>query len=188
MPRGTLHTPLCDLLGIGYPILCAGMGLAAGPELAAAVSKAGGFGVIGGGGGANRLQPFVEVDLHAVSASAVSSSGQATVSSSGLVSALLPGSATITATSGSVSGDAHVTVSLIPVRRITVTPDALSFTQGDPGTQLAVALLDSIGGTLSPAGHPITFASNNTGVASVSGAGFVTPGGPGQAAGLRPSR
>ena len=43
-----LHTPLCDLLGIRYPILCAGMGLAAGPELAAAVSQAGGFGVIGG--------------------------------------------------------------------------------------------------------------------------------------------
>jgi uncharacterized protein YjdB len=103
------------------------------------------------------------------------------VSSSGLISAVLPGSATITATSGSVSGDAHVTVSLIPVRQVTVTPDALSFTQGEPGTQLTVALLDSIGGVLSPAGHPITFASNNTGVASVSGTGFVTPGGPGQA-------
>jgi uncharacterized protein YjdB len=64
---------------------------------------------------------------------------------------------------------------------VTVTPDALSFTQGEPGTQLTVALLDSIGGELSPAGHPITFASNNTGVATVSGTGFVTPGGSGQA-------
>jgi len=107
--------------------------------------------------------------------------GVATVSSSGLVTAVLPGAATITATSGAVSGTAHVTVSLVPVRRVTVTPDALSFTQGDPGTQLAVALLDSIGGTLSPTGHPITFASNNTGVASVNGTGFVTPGGPGSA-------
>ena len=44
-----LHTPLCDLLGIRYPILNAGIGLAAGPELAAAVSNAGGFGVLGGG-------------------------------------------------------------------------------------------------------------------------------------------
>lgn len=51
MPHSALRTPLCDLLGIRYPILCAGMGLAAGPELAAAVSEAGGFGVIGGGGG-----------------------------------------------------------------------------------------------------------------------------------------
>lgn len=51
MPHRTLHTPLCDLLGIRYPVLSAGMGMAAGPELAAAVSDAGGFGVIGGAGG-----------------------------------------------------------------------------------------------------------------------------------------
>jgi len=43
----SLHTPLCDLFGIRYPIFCAGMGTAAGPELAAAVSNAGGFGVMG---------------------------------------------------------------------------------------------------------------------------------------------
>lgn len=46
----TLHTPLCDLLGIKHPILNAGIGPAAGPELAAAVTNAGGFGVLGGGG------------------------------------------------------------------------------------------------------------------------------------------
>lgn len=45
-----LHTPICDLLGIKYPILNAGIGPAAGPELAAAVTNAGGFGVLGGGG------------------------------------------------------------------------------------------------------------------------------------------
>lgn len=44
-----LRSPLCDLLGIPYPILNAGIGPAAGPELAAAVSNAGGFGVLGGG-------------------------------------------------------------------------------------------------------------------------------------------
>jgi NAD(P)H-dependent flavin oxidoreductase YrpB (nitropropane dioxygenase family) len=43
----SLHTPLCDLMGIRYPIFCAGFGLAAGPEIAAAVSNAGGFGVLG---------------------------------------------------------------------------------------------------------------------------------------------
>ena len=37
------------MLGIRYPILNAGIGPAAGPELAAAVSNAGGFGVLGGG-------------------------------------------------------------------------------------------------------------------------------------------
>jgi len=44
-----LRTPLCDLLNMPYPILNAGIGPAAGPELAAAVSSAGGFGVLGGG-------------------------------------------------------------------------------------------------------------------------------------------
>lgn len=41
------RTPLCDLLGIDVPILCAGMGSVAGPDLVAAVSEAGGFGVLG---------------------------------------------------------------------------------------------------------------------------------------------
>lgn len=44
-----LRTPLCDLMGMPYPILNAGIGPAAGPELVAAVSNAGGFGVLGGG-------------------------------------------------------------------------------------------------------------------------------------------
>jgi NAD(P)H-dependent flavin oxidoreductase YrpB (nitropropane dioxygenase family) len=38
-----LRTPLCDLLRIEVPILSAGMGSVAGPELVAAVSEAGGF-------------------------------------------------------------------------------------------------------------------------------------------------
>ena len=41
-----LETPLCDLLGIRYPICQAGMGWVARSELAAAVSAAGGLGVI----------------------------------------------------------------------------------------------------------------------------------------------
>jgi len=42
-----LHTPLCDLLGIEVPIVQAGMGYVARGELAAAVSAAGGLGMIG---------------------------------------------------------------------------------------------------------------------------------------------
>jgi NAD(P)H-dependent flavin oxidoreductase YrpB (nitropropane dioxygenase family) len=46
-----LHTPVCDLLGIQYPIVLAGMGGLYGrltpPELVAAVSNAGGLGVAG---------------------------------------------------------------------------------------------------------------------------------------------
>jgi len=41
-----LRTPLCDLLGISYPICQAGMGWVARSSLAAAVSAAGGLGVI----------------------------------------------------------------------------------------------------------------------------------------------
>ena len=42
-----LRTPLCDLLGIEFPIIQAGMGYVARGPLAAAVSEAGGLGVIG---------------------------------------------------------------------------------------------------------------------------------------------
>jgi enoyl-[acyl-carrier protein] reductase II len=44
-----IRTPLCDLLGIQHPILQGGMAWAATPELAAAVSNAGGLGIVGAG-------------------------------------------------------------------------------------------------------------------------------------------
>lgn len=43
-----LETPLTRLFKIKHPIIQAGMNVAAGPELAAAVCNAGGLGVIGG--------------------------------------------------------------------------------------------------------------------------------------------
>ncbi|KAI9728077.1 MAG: hypothetical protein M1834_007793 [Cirrosporium novae-zelandiae] len=45
-----IRTPVTDLLKINHPILLAGMNVAAGPKLAAAVTNAGGLGVIGGVG------------------------------------------------------------------------------------------------------------------------------------------
>lgn len=45
-----LRTPICDLLGIQYPIVLAGMGGASTPRLAAAVSNAGGLGILGAAG------------------------------------------------------------------------------------------------------------------------------------------
>ncbi|KAJ3555981.1 hypothetical protein NM688_g2279 [Phlebia brevispora] len=45
-----ISTPITELFGIKHPILLAGMNVAAGPELAAAVTNAGGLGVIGGVG------------------------------------------------------------------------------------------------------------------------------------------
>ena len=58
MDRPILHTEMCDLLDIEYPIALAGMGPTvgggqggiAGPELVAAVSNAGGLGVLGAAG------------------------------------------------------------------------------------------------------------------------------------------
>lgn len=58
MSKPVLHTVLCDLLDIEYPIMLAGMGPTvgggqagvAGPELVAAVSNAGGLGVLGAAG------------------------------------------------------------------------------------------------------------------------------------------
>ncbi|EFY85538.1 oxidoreductase, 2-nitropropane dioxygenase family [Metarhizium acridum CQMa 102] len=45
-----IRTPITDLFKIQHPILLAGMNVAAGPKLAAAVTNAGGLGVIGGVG------------------------------------------------------------------------------------------------------------------------------------------
>jgi enoyl-[acyl-carrier protein] reductase II len=42
-----IRTPICDLLGVEHPILLAGMGGVSYAELAAAVSNAGGYGVLG---------------------------------------------------------------------------------------------------------------------------------------------
>jgi NAD(P)H-dependent flavin oxidoreductase YrpB (nitropropane dioxygenase family) len=41
-----LHTAVCDLFGVRYPIVQTGMGYVATPELAAAVSNAGGLGIL----------------------------------------------------------------------------------------------------------------------------------------------
>jgi len=56
----TLRTRVCDLLGIEVPIVLAGMGGASTPELAAAVSNAGGLGVLGAASvGGDRLREWI---------------------------------------------------------------------------------------------------------------------------------
>ena len=44
-----IHTPLCDLLGIQYPVFQGGMAWIADGKLAAAVSEGGGLGIIAAG-------------------------------------------------------------------------------------------------------------------------------------------
>src|SRR4051794_16285224 len=61
LPGGPmLHTPLCDALGIRYPLCQAGMATYTSPALVAAVSGAGGLGVHGGvGRGAAGLRELI---------------------------------------------------------------------------------------------------------------------------------
>jgi enoyl-[acyl-carrier protein] reductase II len=60
-----IRTPLCELLGIEHPILQGGMAWAATAELAAAVSNAGGLGVVGAG---NNPPEMVRQELRRVRA------------------------------------------------------------------------------------------------------------------------
>ncbi len=100
-----------------------------------------------------------------------SSSGVATVSTSGLVTGIAAGSATITATSGGKSGTATVTVSLVPVATVSVTPAAATVAVG--GTvQLAATPRDSAGNPLSA--RTVTWSTSSSGVATVSTSGLVT--------------
>jgi NAD(P)H-dependent flavin oxidoreductase YrpB (nitropropane dioxygenase family) len=48
MTHAALHTRLCDLFGVQYPIVQTGMGWVAGPRLAQATSNAGGLGILAG--------------------------------------------------------------------------------------------------------------------------------------------
>lgn len=56
-----IRTPLCDLLGLEYPLFQGGMAWIADGELAAAVSEAGGLGIIAGG---NAPGEYVREQIH----------------------------------------------------------------------------------------------------------------------------
>ena len=55
-----IHSPICDLLGIRYPLFQGGMAWVADGKLAAAVSEAGGLGIIGAG---NAPASYVEEQI-----------------------------------------------------------------------------------------------------------------------------
>ncbi|HZK99027.1 MAG TPA: nitronate monooxygenase family protein [Caulobacteraceae bacterium] len=61
----SLRTPLCDLLAVEHPIMLAGMGGVSYAELAAAVSNAGGYGVLGMAG---RPPEFIREEMRKVRA------------------------------------------------------------------------------------------------------------------------
>src|SRR5213596_789175 len=102
----------------------------------------------------------------------------ASVNGSGLVSGVATGTATITASSEGQSGTALVTVSNVPVASVTVTPASASVPQGAT-VQLTATPRDANGTALT--GRVVTWGSNNTAVATVSGSGLVSGAGAGSA-------
>ena len=100
-----------------------------------------------------------------------SNTGIATVNGSGVVTALAPGSSTMTATSEGKSGTASVAVSSVPVASVTVAPATASPPVGQT-VQLTATPQDASGNPLS--GRVITWSSSSTTVATVSGSGLVT--------------
>lgn len=94
----------------------------------------------------------------------------ARVSTTGLVTAVNEGSATITATSEGRSGTAAVTVTLPPVARVTVTPPSTSMTVGG-SVELRAQTFDAAGNELT--GRAISWTSNRPEVAAVDQNGVV---------------
>src|SRR5206468_10532504 len=98
-----------------------------------------------------------------------SNTAVATVSNSGLVSGVTPGTATITATSEGKSGTSSVTVTNVPVATVDVTPPSASVQAGQT-VQLTATPKDAGGTPLS--GRTVTWSSSNTAVAAVSNGGL----------------
>lgn len=97
--------------------------------------------------------------------------GVATVSSSGVVTGVSPGSTTITATSGGVTGTASITVQLAPVDSIAVTPSNSTI---DPGqtVQLTATLYDLQNNVLT--GLTVTWSSSDATKVTVDSNGLAT--------------
>jgi len=97
--------------------------------------------------------------------------GVATVSATGLVTALSPGGAIITATSEGKSAPSSVTVSAIPVATVRVTPATLSLVDGQTA-QLQAEPLDAQGKPL--VDRVILWSTSNASIATVTSTGLVT--------------
>src|SRR5437870_5084486 len=108
-----------------------------------------------------------------------SNASVATVSAGGLVTGMTAGSATITGTSEGNRGTSTITVTNVPVARVTVTPAITSLLMGAT-LQLTATPTDALGNPLS--GRVVTWSTNTPGVATVRGTGLVTGSGVGAVA------
>ncbi|HEX6809389.1 MAG TPA: Ig-like domain-containing protein [Gemmatimonadaceae bacterium] len=102
---------------------------------------------------------------------ASSATAAATVSTSGLVTALAPGSATVTATSEGKSGTSAISVTLVPVSTVALAPKTDTLAVGAKA-QLSATLKDSAGNVLT--GRTITWGTSSSSVATVTTSGSVT--------------
>ena len=100
----------------------------------------------------------------------------ASVSSTGLVTAVAPGQATITATSEAAAGTSTISVSPKPVSSVIISPGQGSVTVGQT-LQLTAQVTDDQGNVLN--GRPISFTSGTPAVATISATGLVTGVAPG---------
>jgi uncharacterized protein YjdB len=96
--------------------------------------------------------------------------GIAAISQSGRVTGLLPGSAVITAVIEGVAANATVTVSLVPIAKVTVTPADVTVSAGK-STQLTARATDAAGNVIS--GRSVVWSSADTRVATVDQTGLV---------------
>jgi hypothetical protein len=104
----------------------------------------------------------------------------ATVSSTGLVTAVSAGTVTITAAAGGATGRSTITVraASVPVASVTVTPNPAAVQVGST-IQLTATPKDANGTPLP--GRTITWSTSATGIATVSSSGVVTGVAPGSA-------
>jgi uncharacterized protein YjdB len=94
----------------------------------------------------------------------------ASVNQRGIVRGLLPGNALITATAAGLVGTAVVTVSLVPVASVSVSPTSSTVLVGAT-LQLTASLLDASGRPLT--GRTVTWSSADQNTATVSAGGLV---------------
>lgn len=104
--------------------------------------------------------------------------GVATVSTTGMVTALSAGGAIISATSEGRTTPASVTVSAIPVASVQIQPPTLTLVDGQTG-QLQARPVDAAGQPL--VGRTVLWFTDNAAVATVTSSGLVTAQSPGTA-------
>ena len=100
-----------------------------------------------------------------------SNTGVASISSAGVVTAVAPGTTTITATSEGKSGSATITVTNFAVATVNVQPQGNSIIQGS-SVQLSATLTDVNGAPATD--RAVSWSSSNTSVATVSSSGLVS--------------